>query len=361
MLFVLLSLAAQDASAHVVMGTKSLHLRVAEAEIILRGRVVDPAALFVTADGKTQRAVVDVDVLERIKGEVSADRIRIAQDGHAVATYHEGEEALFFLKPIAKSRELRALALPGGPTHVSGQEHDEEFVLSGDAGRTLLAATRKFVLSESAESTSKRVSLIRAATLDLLTSGDARLADSALASLVLSPRAEWIKPEDLPRLHATLSDPANPVGFRAGLIDELERRGLLSGDPDRLALLRSVPPDRLASAIRAVGMRAGPSVKTFLLDLVGPESKARPEDVAEALVALGQSRDPRALSALSSGLAHSAARVRNAAIRGLGLFGGDEALRILEQAGNDHPIAATRRRAAAEARKTRDTPEVGDS
>jgi hypothetical protein len=344
--------AATNASAHVVMGTKSLHLRVAESPVILLGRVVEPAAMFVTADGKTRRSLVEVEVLEELKGASGNEVLRIAQDGHAVATYREGDQALFFLKPIERSRELRSLAVPGGPTHVSSQEHYEEFVTRGTTGATLLSAIRLYVASETAETTAQRVALIRTATLDLLTSSDPRLADAALASLVLSPRAEWITHDDLPRLQKTLANPAYPIGFRAALIGELERRGLIEGDPERLALLRSAPPEALPSAIRAVGIRSGPTVKAFLLELVGSDSSAPQEVVAEAAIALGASRDPRALDALASALARPEPRVRNAAIRGLGLYDSPAAEQILSQTAADHPDPETRRRASAEAQKS---------
>ena len=339
------------AQSHVVVGTKSLHLRVAEADVILRGRVVDPASMFVAEDGKTRRALVVVEVLEALKGEPGAKSVRVAQDGHAVARYDAGDEALFFLKPISRSLELRSLAVPGGATHVSGQEHDDAFVLEGPAGRTLLAATRIFVASEHAETTEERVALIRRATIELLTSGDDRLATSALASLVLAPEAEWITSADLPRLHAAIANPRNAIGLRAGLIDELERRGLIAGDPDRLAILKSAGPGERAAAIRALGPKGGPEVRAYLASLMGTESGATSEVVAEAAIALGASRDPRVLEPLAQALSRPEARVRNAAIRGLGLFGTTRAIEILEAAGASHPDPATRRRAGAEARK----------
>jgi hypothetical protein len=346
-------LVASAASAHVVMGTKSLHLRVAEADAIVRGRVVRPAAMFVSEDRKTQRSLIEIEVLETLKGRTDPGLLRIAQDGHAVATYQKGDVALFFLKPIARSRELRSLAQPGGPTHVSGQEHDEEFVLGGAEGATLLSATRSFVASESAKTTEERIALIRAATLDLLTSGDARLANAALASLVLAPQAEWITSDDLPRLQSTLENPATSIGFKAGLIDELERRGLIAGEAERLSLLRSAQADSLPEAIRALGSRAGSRVNTFLIGLVAADSTAPDEVVAEAAMALGTSRDPRALDALGAALDRPERRIQNAAIRGLGLYGGAGAERILSQAASEHPDARTRRRALAEVRKFR--------
>lgn len=355
--FALLSVVAlaatTDARAHVVMGAKSLHLRVAEASIVLRGRVSDPDAMYVASDGKTRRALVVVDVLETLKGDPGGESVRIAQDGHAVATYQTGDVALFFLKPIGRSLELRSLAVPGGATHVSGQEHDEAFVIEGPGGATLLAATRAFVASEKTESADERVALIRAATLDLLTSGDDRLATAALASLVLAPEAEWITPDDLPRLHSTIADASNSIGLRAGLIDELERRGLVAGDLERLALLRSAAPGELPSAIRALAPKSGPRVLDFLLELVALDSDASPTAVAEAAIALGASRDPRVLAPLSDAAMRPEQRVRNAVIRGLGLSDEARAAQLLSEISSSHPDPGTRKRAAAELRKTR--------
>ncbi len=344
---------ATDARAHVVMGAKSLHLRVAEAEAVVRGRVLDPHAMYVSSDGKTRRSLVVVGVLETLKGEPGGETLRIAQDGHAVATYREGDEALFFLKPIARSLELRAIAVPGGATHVSGQEHDEAFVVAGPSGATLLAAARAFAASERAGTAAERVALIRAATVDLLTSGDDRLATAALASLVLSPDAEWITGADLPRLHSTIADASNSIGLRAGLIDELSRRGLIAGDPERLALLKDAESDALPAAIRALAPRSGPPVRDFLLELLTSDSEATASTVAEAAIALGGSGDPRALAALADAVERPEARVRNAVIRGLGLSGDERARRLLSEIGTSHPDETTRKRADAELRKLR--------
>ena len=343
---------AVSAQAHVVMGAKSLHLRVAEADVVLRGRVVDPASMFVAPDGRTRRSLVVVKVLETLKGDPRTDPVRIAQDGHAVATYRAGDEALFFLRPIARSLELRALAVDGGATHVSGQEHDDAFVLDGATGATLMSTTRAFVASEQAETTEERVALIRSATIDLLTSGDDRLATSALASLVLAPEAAWITSEDVPRLHAAIADPANAIGLRAGLIDQLERRGLIEGDPDRLVILRASSARELPAAIRALAPKGGPEVRSFLVTLLNAESKTPPEVAAEAAIALGASRDPAALAPLGQALKRPEKRVRHAAIRGLGLHGTRRADEILREAGEAHADAETRRRARAEAARS---------
>lgn len=350
---------ATAASAHVVVGTKSLHLRVAEAKAVIRGRVTHPSATFVSADGRTRRALVEIAPIEVLKGPPVGASLRFAQDGHAVATYQAGEEALFFLNPIAESRELRAIAVPGGPTHVSSQEHGEEFRLGTGTAPVLLGAVRAYAASESADSPGARLDLIRGATLDLLTSGDDSLASSALASLVMSPHAEWIQQDDLPRLKQSIRDASVSVGFRSGLIAELERRGWIDGDFERLALLKGTEAKALPRAIRALASHPSGILVEFLLERLEPTRTVSSEVAAEAAIALGTSQDERATSALAQILKRDDARSRSAAIRALGMLQNDAALAILRDASTSHPDPATRRRADAERRKVLSRREAG--
>jgi hypothetical protein len=335
--------------AHIVMGTKSLHLRVAEADLVVRARVIDPEFVFISKDGQTRRRLVEIEILEELKGIAGSKRIRFAQDGHAVAQYRVGQQAIFFLKPISKSRELRAIAVSGGPTHVSGQEHDEEFLLGGSYGPVLLSATRDLTASESAETASERVALIRRATLDLLTSGDTQLGASALSSLVLAPDAALVTRADLPRIEKFLSNREVSIGLRAGLLAELERRGLLDGSAHWLALLQTASPQEMPVAIRAVGFHQNPSVNSILLTMLS-DPNSKPEVAAECAIALGTPGNVAMVGALAEALTNGKSRVRNAAIRGLGQIGGPEARKALENAAERHPDADTRRRARAKLR-----------
>jgi len=346
-----LAIPAVTGFAHIVMGTKSLHLRVVEADLIVRGRVVDPEVVFISDDEKSRRRLIEVDILEELKGRAGSKKIRFAQDGHEVARYAKDQEALFFLVPIERSRELRALAVPGGPSHVSGQEHDEEFLVTTKSGPILLSATRDFAASESAEEGAERVKLIRRATLALLTSRDTRLSSSALSSLVLSPNAELVTSQDMPHLESVLSDTSVSVGYRAGLIAELERRNLIQGSTHWVALLENAALSDLPAAIRVAGAHPSPAMNSALIDLLAsPESST--EIKAECAVALGSTRNAPAVPALTSALASSEPRLRNAAIRGLGQIGGPEARRALEDAAEAHPDPATRRLANARLRSS---------
>lgn len=345
-LSLVLLMASTATRAHIVMGSKSLHLRVAESDLVVRARIVDPKAIFVSQDGRKKRGLVEVRILETLKGKTDAETIRFAQDGHDVVLYRVGQETLVFLTPISRSRELRALAVPGGPSHVSSQERGEAFLFEAPHSEVLLAAVRAYAESESAGTRSERIALIRQATLALLNSGDSRLGATALASLVLSPNAALLVPADLPRLEKTLADATLSIGFRAGLLAELERRGLVDGPPRWLALLENAQASELKLAVRAAGAHPSDEVQAFLLDLL---AKGDAEIAAEAAMALGRPGNTAAVGPLSVALAEDQPRLRNAAIRGLGGIGGPEALQVLENAGRTHPDPATRRRARAAA------------
>jgi len=342
-------LTGEIASAHIVMGTRSLHLLVAEADVVVRARVIDPEFVFISKDGSTMRQLIEIKVLEELKGRTGKETLRFAQDGHDVARYAAGQEALFFLRPIAKSRELHALAVSGGPSYVSSQEHTELFLVEGEYGPALLSAARKLARSELAATTSERIALLRAATLELLTSGDPELGASGLASLVLTPQAALITAADLPQLEELIANRDVSVGLRAGLIAELERRGFIDGEAHWLALLEGAAPTDLPTAIRAAGAHSSAAVNAYLLRVL-EDPKTRTEIAAECAIALGASHDVAAVGALTEALVEGEPRLRNAAIRGLGQIHGAEARKALEQAAQSHPDSTTRKRARAELR-----------
>lgn len=348
-------------SAHVIMGQQSLHLQVAEADLIVRGRVTDPAKLHVSADGSKQRRLVEVETLEVIKGQTEVALLRVAQDGHDPPRFRAGDEAIFFLRPIEASRELRSLAVEGGASHVSSQEHDERFLIEARHGPVLLSSLRSFARSENAPDVETRVRLIREATLDLLTSGSIPLSTRALAGLVLAPHAALVTPPDLPRLERLLTDPATSVGLKAGLIAELDRRGLIEGPDHWLRLLEDTPRRQLSTAIRAVATRPSPAIRAHLIGLLsdarrepGPTARSthsnfdpKSEIAAEAAMALASMPSAEVIAALDGALDHASSRVRNAAIRALGRIDSQPARRVLEIAAKSHTDPETRKRAGA--------------
>ncbi|MBW1762944.1 MAG: HEAT repeat domain-containing protein [Deltaproteobacteria bacterium] len=137
------------------------------------------------------------------------------------------------------------------------------------------------------------------------------------------------------------------IGVRIGLLAELQRRGLVEGDPHWLRLLRSTKgKDRLA-VIYAAGVHSSPAVNAELIDILkGSDGAAS----AAAAIALGSLGNAAAVEPLSKAIVSENPRVAMAAIRGLGRIGTAEARAVLASAATSHPDASVRRRAEAELR-----------
>jgi len=346
-----LLLCAFGARAHVVYGTKTLHGLIAEADLVLRARIVaveeDLAALG-GAPGAS-RPTVEAEVLEVLKGGLDAPRVRFAQHGHGVVQFEPGGETLLFLIGIARSRELDALGQAGSHAWVSLQEHEDEYPLDAPTRDRLLAVAQAYVVADTAASSEARQAALRRATLGLLTSGDPRLAASAVRDLVLAPGASLVGPEDGPALLAVLDDPKISMGVRVALLVELERRGIVEGPPLWLRLLSAeAPPRDRAIAIRAAAGSASGPVRARLIALVADPDV---EVAAAAAAALGTRGSRDAVAPLTGALARESESVRMSAIRGLGRIATPEAERALETAASSHPDPETRRRARAEVRK----------
>ncbi len=339
-------LCALGAHAHIVYGTKTLRGFVAEADLVLRARVVSAGERVgaSTPSGSVSRPTVVAEVLEVLKGVFEGERVRFAQHGHGVATFSPGEEVLLFLLPIGKSRELAALARAGVVDWVSLQEHDDAYRVRAETRGALLGAVRDYASAQDPSDPA-----LRRATVALLTSGDAGLAASALRDLALAPHSSWIVVEDLSVLRGVVQDPEASMGVRAALLAELDRRGWLDAAPLWPGLLADeVPaPDRI-TAIRAAAASAGASVRPRLVALV---SDPDPDVAAAAAAALGRPRDAAAVAPLEAALAHETAKVRMAAIRALGRIATPAAERVLAGAAASHADPDTRRRARAELAK----------
>jgi hypothetical protein len=332
-------LCALAAGAHVIYGTKTLQGLTVEADLVLRARILAEGA---AADG---RPTLEAEALEVLKGEHPGPRVRFVQHGHGVAPFAPGAEALLFLVDVARSRELDALA--GAVDWVSLQEHDDEYRLEVDTRDAVLAAVRAYAAPPAEPEA--RLAALRGATLALLRSGDPRLAASALRDLVLAPELPLLRAEDAAALAPVLEDRGTSMGVRAGLLAELERRGLVDAAPRWLRLLSAdeAPADRV-TAIRAAGTSRDGRVRARLVALA---SDADTRVASAAAAALDADAGPAEASALAEALSHPSPSVRSAAIRALGRSASPEAARALESAARSHPDADTRRRAAAELRK----------
>ena len=346
-------LAGSAARAHIEVGERSLVAQVAGAALVVHAEIETAGERYEATEGGLARPIVRARVIETLKGSASWETVVFAQHGHGVADYAVGDRALLFLDPVTAHRELGALAsLPGAPRFVSRQEHDEAYRVDGAIGETLLAAVRDLVRAQApptgdaAPSRDERRALIRRATLALLTSGDARLGSSVLATLGAESGARLIEAEDLPRLLAVTRDPRASVGFRAALLSQLEALGLL---PLQVAsewhrLVASVPRAERGRVLRAAGASTHPEVADLLIGYVGGED---PGLASEAAIALARPDRARAVPALARALSSADARLRGAAIRALTAIASPDARAALGRAASAHPDPSTRRRAAA--------------
>jgi len=343
-------LATTVAAAHIVMGGKTLRQLTAEADLVLRARVVASGErVGISSEaGGTSRPVVEAEALEVLAGAFDAPRVRFAQHGHGVATFSPGEEVLLFLRRIERSRELRGMAETGAVEWVSLQEHEEEHPLLPETREPRLAAVRAYAAASRADGEARDDSL-RAATRALLLSGDDDLAASAVRDLVLAPDAPLLAAADAPRYEALLADPDASLGVRAALLVELERRGIVESRGFWMDWLSDAAPqaDRVG-ALRASRATRDPVVRARVRVLVGDPD---PDVAAAAALAVGA--DPEAVGALTRALGRPEQPVRYAAIRALGHMALPEAREALAGAAAEHPDTATRRRARAELDKSR--------
>ncbi len=300
-----------------------------------------------------QRPAIRVQVREVLKGDAKpGDELVFASHGHGVAEYTNGDEALVFLVPSERSRELAVLA-GAGLRWVSFQEHDARFVIEGSAGRHALEAARRYAAAGAVPEPEARLAALRAATVAALLSGDARVAEAAVQDVALTSPLELVTAQDVPRLvDQVVTNEAAPMGVRLALLGELGRRGLVDATPIWLAMLRQTKPPALTQVARAAGAHRSLEIEARLVEMLGG-----PDAASEAAaLALGHPHHSGAVPALAEVLDSDAPRVRMAAIRSLGHIATPEALRALEAAASANGDEATRRRAAAEVRRLERAP-----
>lgn len=344
----LIASAASVGYAHMAVSTASLRSLTAEADLVIRARIIEPDT-WVGVDGarETQESILRVRILEVLKGQgIVGKELSFAQRGHGVAHYLPGDEALIFLRELSRSRELHQLGSTGTLRWYSTQEHDDGCVLAPKSRRMTLEAARTYAAIEKMPA-DERVQALRKVTVRLLASRDLRLATSALRDLVRAGNAPLVTEEDVPALTEVVHDPRTSIGVRIGLLVELEQRGLSGGFPQWVQLLRATKgADRLA-VIHAAGMQNSPAVNAELAQiLLGPDTTA----AAAAAISLGSPGNLAAVPPLSKALGSSDTHLAMAAIRGLGATATPEAREALASAAASHPDASVRRRAQAELR-----------
>lgn len=334
---------ALPARSHIVYGTKTLSQLVAEADVVARARIVDADAVMMLEDAGKRRPVVAAELLEVLKGPAKPGAVRFAQHGHGVAEFEDGEEVLLFLKRTSRHRELSKLSGEGGVAWVSLQEHDAKFLLTAASRDAFVTATKSYLLAGTGSPAERRAAL-RKATFAQLASSNPRLASSAVRDLALA-KTPLVTASDWPVLEPILASAATPIGVRAALLAELERRSLVDGPTRWVGLLKTTHGRDLRAVIAAAGRHPSPLVRAALIEiLAGGDADA----AAAAAIALGWLGNEDAVSALRAALASNDSRLRMASIRGLGRIATPSARDALQEAADSHPDEGTRRRARAE-------------
>ena len=337
---------AAAAGAHVVYGTTTLRLLTLQSDLVARVRIVDPDAEISLAKPLVRESVVVAKALETLKGEHPEEHLRFVQHGHGVPKYAKGEEVALFLQRIERSRELGASAIAERVRWVSIQEGGAKFPLDDATRAGFVAALRSYAALEKLPP-AQQLDGLRRVTVERLGSADPRIASSAMRDVVLTRDAAILTSEDLPALGALIASHATPVGVRVALLAELERRRLVEGPPRWAKLLRETRGRDRFTVVRATSAHPSAPVTRELLKLLGNDD---PLLVSTAAVSLGAPGNEAAVEPLAQLLASDEARVRTAAIRGLGGIATPRARAQLAKAAASHADPATRRRADAEVR-----------
>jgi len=330
------ALLAGSSHAHLVVGTSTLRGLTLESDLVARVRIVDPGAELALAE-----PVVVAEPLDLIKGAPIDGRLRFVQHGHGVPLYRKDQQVVVFLQKIERSQELASLA--GQVAWVSIQEGA---ALDGDP--VVLAALRAYAALEKLPP-EQRATALRSTTVELLASPDPRVASSAVRDVALARDLPIVTAADLPALEPVLANGSTPIGVRAGLLAELERRGLVDGPSQWAKLVRETRGSDRIAAVRAVAAHPSPAVTRELVALLASDDATL---VSATAISLGAPGNDAAVAPLAKLLASSEPRVRMAAIRGLGRIGTQAAKAQLAEAAATHDDPATRRRAAAETRAT---------
>ena len=341
--WLLLVLAAQAALGHLVYGRLTLSQMVYGADAVVVARIIDQEAQFAIGEHE-RRPVISAEILEVLKGDAALGQVLVARHGHGHTTYQENERALLFLTSIDRHRELHALGETGQIDYVSLQETSANFRLEGPHRERLLAAVRDYADLEQIKNPAERLATLKALTLKLLRSSDARIAASAARDLAPTAPARLIDDEDVPQLISLVHDEEVSIGMRVAVLATLEHQDFVESAPHWARLVSESDGTDAKTAIKAAGAHPSAPVARALLTVI---KEGSPQEAAEAAVAIGWPGNDVAVPELARTLGSDDARLRLAAIRGLSGIATPDAQKVLEEAAMSHPDPAIRRRAVA--------------
>lgn len=349
----LFAAAPSSSSAHIIPGSATLSQLTQRADVVAVATIKDPRAIVEGGDPSGRRPFVVAAIVEVIRGDVAKGEVRFVPHDHGAEGYAAGEEALIFLQPIEKSRDLAGASLAGAVPWAGIDPVGDRFTLRPGSREALIGAARAYAEVADAPKGEAQRRALGQATLRSLQSSEAKVAASALRDLVVAGSQPLVTTEDVPALRALIDDASRPLSLRVGLVTELERRRLLE---DRelaerwVKLLREVKPAEVATVARAAGARAHADVTAELVRLL-----AVPDAPAAAAAALGVPGNEaavaplaRAVWATTSTTRRAEATLQWAALQSLGRIASPAARAELTRAAREHPDTETRRAAQTE-------------
>lgn len=338
------------ARAHIGVQPLSLNRLLAKADLVVVGRVVSTDRIYRRPDLAFQQPYIEIKVLEEIKGRSIHRRIDFFGHGHGIARYRPGEEALFFFAEIARHPSWKGSPLAERFIYFSDQEVRDKFVLTAENRGAWIGAAKRYLEVQSMPPSAEVGARLRAITLDLIGSGEKKLALQALHDVLAVPNVYAVFSEDeIDRLKRLAETSAVHLRIRILLCQQL---GAAPGFPvyDKVMSLYGEAAEVVdkVAAIRALSRCRDARLVGFLKGLLGD---ADPSIRRAAIDGLGRPGLGEAVRLLADLLADPDPPLHAALTGALGRIGTEEAFAALRRLSRRHPNKTVRQYARAELRR----------
>jgi HEAT repeats len=324
----------------------TLYQRTYEADLVAHVRIVHPSWDVPVDDGAATWPVVETQAIEILKGDAAPGRLTFVRDGEETPAYAAGQEALVFLRDVAKSESLAHLSIAGIVRWASFSGRVESMLLTPETRAAYVDAIRGYVAVGAMEEGPAQLDRMRTLTVELIASSVPALARSAIRDLTLAGNLPLVTKSDVRPLAAIVWDPAVAIATRVALLDELERRGLIFGPTAWARMVRETRGRNRLEVVRALQGHQSAGVNQAL---VGVLQEPDEEIAGAAATALGSLGNRAAVAPLLRALGRPEPALRSAVVRALGRIATQGARQALDTAAEHHPDPETRREAFAAA------------
>jgi hypothetical protein len=331
---VFLLLSVPEARAHTMPGGLTLLQLCRAADVIAVARI---ARVGPEPKGAAGLPPVEAEILELVRGgDAKRGKISFAPHRHADENYSPGEEVFLFLE-----RKKGA-----DTAHEAVEAIADRIVLEPANRAAWIDAVKAYAALGKGPRAQTDAAALGRVTVQMLSSGEGRIASLALRDLTLAGDMPLLAAADAPALLALVDDPARPAALRVGLLMELERRKLVPVGARWAELLRTARPADRTTIVRATASRW--FVPEVTAELVGVLERSEGETAVAAARALGGEGNEAAVPALVAAVRREPAELRYVALGSLRRVASAAAREEISRAATSHPDAETRRVAATE-------------